>query len=585
MNRRTKVSTCFLGVLGLVLCGGSLGAQEASGLDAETPIAVQARSFATSDPAVPAGAVRSFIDACRGGRYQEAARYLSLDSVDAKNRDILGPRYARQLKIVLDRTLWIQYELLSDRPEGDLEDGLPDNLERLGTIGEFEALLERMPDDNGRQVWRIATGTVDSIPSLYARHGLGRLGELLPAPLLDISFLELRLWQWIGLVLLLGAALVCAWLLGLLAHRIGRSIAGRTETTLDDQLLDRLHGPVRFLLAIALFAMGSVPLALSVPTYRFLNRLEIVALVLAITWGVVRGVDVAVQRTIDRLNEEGRKALISVVLLTGRVMKAILLALALIVLLQNVGLDVTGLIAGLGVGGLAIALAAQKTIANLFGGVSLVADQPVRVGDFCKFGDNKTGTVEEIGIRSTRVRTLDRTLVTIPNSEFSEMQLENYGARDQVRLLTTLTLRYETSPDQLRHVLTELRKMLVAHPRVAEDPARVRFVNFGAFSLDLEIVAYITTHDWAEFLKVREDIFLRIMDIVNASGTGFAYPSQTLYLGRDGGLDAMASRDAESSVQAWREAGELPFPDLDEQTVEELDGSLDYPPRGSVSHR
>jgi MscS family membrane protein len=247
-----------------------------------------------------------------------------------------------------------------------------------------------------------------------------------------------------------------------------------------------------------------------------------------------------------------------------------------------VGFNVTGLLAGLGVGGLAVALAAQKSIANLFGGVSLVADQPIRVGDFCKFGENKMGTVEEIGIRSTRVRTLDRTLVTIPNSEFSEMQLENFGARDRIRMYANLGLRYETSPDQLRHVLAELRKLLAAHPQISEAPARVRFVGFGAHSLDLELFAYVPTSDWNEFLKVREDVFLRVMDVVRESGTGFAFPSQTLYLGRDGGLDDERTREAESRVRSWRESGELPFPDFDEQTVTRIDGTLDYPPRGSA---
>jgi MscS family membrane protein len=192
------------------------------------------------------------------------------------------------------------------------------------------------------------------------------------------------------------------------------------------------------------------------------------------------------------------------------------------------------------------------------------------------------GTVEEIGIRSTRVRTLDRTLVTVPNSEFSEIQLENFGARDRIRLYTILSLRYETSPDQLRHVLAELRKLLAAHPRVSESPARVRFTGLGAFSLDLEVFAYVLTSEWDEFLKVREDILLRMMDIVRASGTGFAFPSQTLYLGRDGGLDGERARNAEAEVRAWRAAGELPFPDFKEETIARIDGTLDYPPHGAA---
>ena len=211
-----------------------------------------------------------------------------------------------------------------------------------------------------------------------------------------------------------------------------------------------------------------------------------------------------------------------------------------------------------------------------------MADQPIRVGDFCRFGDVKVGTVEEIGVRSTRIRTLDRTIVTIPNSEFAEIQLENFAARDQMRLYTMMGLRYETTPDQLRHVLAELRRLLAAHPLVTEAPRRVRFVGFGAHSLDLEVFAYIAVNDWNEFLKIREDIYLRMMDVVRESGTGFAFPSQTLYLGRDGGLDEELRQSAESQVRAWRGAGELPFPDFSEETIAEIDGTLDYPPHGSA---
>jgi MscS family membrane protein len=258
----------------------------------------------------------------------------------------------------------------------------------------------------------------------------------------------------------------------------------------------------------------------------------------------------------DRLDEDRRIAAGAVLPLMRHATKGFLLAVAAVVALQNFGFNATGLVAGLGVGGLAVALAAQKSIANLFGGISLVTDHPVRVGDFCRFGEGQQGTVEEIGLRSTRIRTLDRTIVTIPNAEFSEIHLENFGARDRFRLHTILQLRYETSPDQLRHVLAEIRKLLIAHPSILEQPARARFVAFGAHSLDIEVFAYAGVSDWEAFLKVREDLFLRFMDVVRESGTSFAFPSQTLYLTRDRGLDAEGTRQAEERAQRWREAAE-----------------------------
>jgi MscS family membrane protein len=202
------------------------------------------------------------------------------------------------------------------------------------------------------------------------------------------------------------------------------------------------------------------------------------------------------------------------------------------------------------------------------------------VGDFCRFGD-RVGTVEAIGLRSTRIRTLDRTLVSIPNAEFSQIHLENFAMRDQIRLFTMIGLRYETTPEQLRYCLARLREMLLAHPMITPDPARVRFVGFGAYSLDLELFAYARTADWNEFLEVREDVYLRIMDIVREAGTGFAFPSQTMYVGRDEGLDESRTRLAQERVEQWREKGELPFPQFPDEFRRRVADSLDWPPEGS----
>ena len=237
-------------------------------------------------------------------------------------------------------------------------------------------------------------------------------------------------------------------------------------------------------------------------------------------------------------------------------------------------------VAGLGIGGVAVALAAQKSLENLFGGVSLFADRPVRVGDFFRYGD-QVGTVEEIGLRSTRVRTLDRTVVTIPNAEFSNLRLENFAKRDRMRLWTMIGVRYETTPDQLRYLLARLREILLAHPRVTDDPARVRLLGFGAYSLDLEVFAYVDTADWSEFLGIREDVYLRFMDAIKEAGTGFAFPSSTTYVGRDDGLNAEDTQRAEARVAEWREKGELPFPQFPDGFRREMWNTFDWPPEGS----
>lgn len=538
-----------------------------------------------NDPATPEGAVRSFIDLSRAGDYRAAAAFLDLSAVPPAERGVEGPRLARLLKIVLDRRLWVHYEKLSSRPEGLLDDGLPPDLESIGALEGtgIEILLQRVEQPDGSRVWKFAPGTVARIPALQEQYGYGPLGEWLPAPLVEFQLLELRLWQWIGLLLLVAGSLLGGWIAVRVLYWILRPIVARTQTQLDDLVLGLVSRPLVMAFALLWFTPGTYLLVLAAPVYTFLGNLEKGLAVVVVTWIAFRVVDVVAALAGERMEQQERRAALAAIPLGRRAAKVVLVAVAVIAVLQNLGFNVTGLIATLGVGGLAVALAAQKSVENLFGGITLIADQPVRVGDFCRFGEGKVGTVEEVGLRSTRVRTLDRTLVTVPNSQFSEFDLENYAMRDRIRLATTLGLRYETTPDQLRHVLAELRKVLITHPKVSNDPARVRFSTFGAYSLDIEVFAYVETTDFAEFCAIREDLFLRFMDVVAASGTGFAFPSQTLYLGRDGGLDAAAGRRAAEQVETWRREGALPFPDFAEETVSSLSGTGDWPPRGSAT--
>jgi MscS family membrane protein len=302
---------------------------------------------------------------------------------------------------------------------------------------------------------------------------------------------------------------------------------------------------------------------------------------LTVAWLAMRLIDLGTEIVSARMVARGNAAGTSLLPIGRRLAKVFLLVLAVLSLLDNLDFDITGIIAGLGIGGLAIALAAQKTFENFFASMEIVGDRPVAVGDFCRFGDN-IGTVEDIGLRSVRIRTLDRTVVTVPNSQFASLQLENFAERDRIRFYTVLGLRYETTAEQMRFVLVELKRLLVAHPRVHPDPARVRFVGFGAFSLDVEVYAYVETADWAEFLAIREDLLLRIIEIVESTGSGFAFPSQTLYLGKDDGLDEARSRAAEARVREWRERRELALPDPTPEAIRELDDSLPYPPEGSA---
>lgn len=248
---------------------------------------------------------------------------------------------------------------------------------------------------------------------------------------------------------------------------------------------------------------------------------------------------------------------------------------------QDLGLPVYSIVAGLGVGGLAVALAIRPTLENLVGGIILYMDQPVRAGDYCTFGD-KTGTVERVGIRTTKIRGLDRTLISVPNANFVNMELVNWAHCDMMLIKTTIGLRYETGTDQLRYVLVRVREMLHAHPKIDSDTVRVRFAGYGSSSLDVDVRIYALTHEWNAFFAIREDVFLRINDIVEQSGTNLALPSQTVYMTRDSGPSTEKSMAASQEVESWRDEGRLPFPTLSAERMKQIEDTLDWPPIGSV---
>ncbi|HEV2714524.1 MAG TPA: mechanosensitive ion channel domain-containing protein, partial [Terriglobales bacterium] len=218
----------------------------------------------------------------------------------------------------------------------------------------------------------------------------------------------------------------------------------------------------------------------------------------------------------------------------------------------------------------------QKTIENLFGGVSVLGDEVFRVGDVCRFGD-RTGVVEDIGLRSTRIRTEERSLLAIPNGTVATINLENLSRRDKILFKTTLGLRPESKPDHVRFVLTEIRRLLYSHPKVETKTVRVRLIDIAGTSLNVELLSYILTRDFNEFAAIREDLLLRIMDVMEDAGGGLALPSQTLYLSRDGGVEKEKAENAVKKIAELREGKQLPFPDFHEDDISSFKGSIEYP--------
>jgi len=215
--------------------------------------------------------------------------------------------------------------------------------------------------------------------------------------------------------------------------------------------------------------------------------------------------------------------------LVRRVADVVVVIAAAIITLRFYGFDPTAALAGLGIGGIAVALAAQKTLENVIGGLSIIFDKAVRVGDFLKVGDT-SGTVDYIGLRSTRIRTPDRTIVSMPNGQIANVGIETISSRDKFWFHHVVGVRYQTTSRQLRAVIDGVRSRLAAHPSMDVESVRVRLFRFGPSSLDIELFAYIFASDWGQFMEIQEELLLGVMEIVEGSGAAIALPSQTLYV-------------------------------------------------------
>jgi MscS family membrane protein len=472
-----------------------------------------ARPAAPLGPDTPAGAVERFLAACHANDYEHAAEFLDLRKIPRQQRAKLGPQLARQLEGVLERKVELDPKLLSDSPEGELDDGLPPNRDLLAIVpaGDrtVELFLERVPTPDGLQ-WKLAAATVAEIPTLYEELGFGPFADRLPAPLVSIRLLGVRLWQWIGLVVFASLAASLSLLITTILTRVAHGVLLRAG--IDHRFATHTVGPLRLLIGVAIMASGVPYLALPLVAERVVDGALKALVIIAFTWLLLRAIDVMATRAQRRFVQRRQLAAVSMIPLGRRVLKITVAVLAVMAALQNFGFNVTGLAAGLGIGGLAIALAAQKTVENLFGGVTLIADQPVRVGDFCRFGDTQ-GVVEDIGLRSTRIRTLDRTVVSVPNAQFSAMPLENLSRRDRIPVRATLALKPTTRASRVRDVLARLRALLAAQPKVEAETARASVVRLGA-QIEIELFAYVLTTQWPEFLEHREQIFLAAMEVV-----------------------------------------------------------------------
>jgi MscS family membrane protein len=529
-------------VVGLVAVGLSLPAAWAQTAPeaASTPPAAPAP--AAKDPLgrdTPRDTVLGFLNAGKDGKAEIAAQYLHTDLKGAN-----AAALSHQLFVVLDARLPARLAKLSDAPEGSRANPLKVDQEIVGTVerteGPLDIVVERVEQPKGPAIWLFSAETLKAVPDLYdeVSGGWGNtgVGQLLNSTRLRRA----RHLEWLAVLLVLPLFYVATVLLNKLLTPLVRG-AWRRAFPESDFIRKVLPTPIRLLImAVALrWFLSSVSLSLFV-RQAGASAANII-LIASLVWLLIQ-LNGEVERYVRRrLPGWNAGAGIALLRLLRRFADIVVVFLGLLATLRLFAIDPTPALAGLGVGGIAVALAAQKTLENVIAGASLIVDQAVRVGDTLKMGD-VVGTVDHIGLRSTRIRTLDRTVVSVPNSQIANVTLETLSARDKFWFHPIIGLRYETRPQQLRDIIDGISQLATGHPSIDKKSVRVRFLRLGSYSLDVEVVAYVLARDWDHFLEIQEQLLFAVTDLVSRVGAEMAFPSQTMYVANAGEPPAAAAR-------------------------------------------
>jgi MscS family membrane protein len=502
-------------------------AQEAAGNEAAPAPAVLADTYGRE---TPRSSITGLVRALGEQDYARAANYFDLAPPTSPAAAKAASDLALRLQTALDNGgSLIPFAGLSNEATGRIDDDLPPDQEQVGTLKvddkDVPLLLTRGQVTEGQQLWRISPQTSQLLRTHTPKPAA-------PAPAENITQTNVAgapLMDWALLLGLAAASFVALRLLAALVLLSLRRVVRNQEQSPAFRFSHAALPPLSLFVAVIAFYAYADSLPVSIVARQTLLRYAGIVAWVALAWFALRFVDALSRLIIARMQRSQRRQAVSVVTLLRRSAKVLLLAFATVAILDTFGIDVTTGIAALGIGGIALALGAQKTVENLVGSVTVIVDRPVQVGDFCKVGD-VTGTVEDIGMRSTRIRTNDRTVVTIPNGSFSSFQIENFATRDRYLFNPTIGLEYGISAEKLREGVALIEGILKEHPHIDQEGARARFSNFGDSALMIEVFSYITVTDFVEGLGVRQELLLTIMERLEQAGLGIAFPTRTLHL-------------------------------------------------------
>jgi MscS family membrane protein len=469
--------------------------------------------------------VFGFLLAARKGENELALRYLNT-SVHGQ----VAVELVHQLFTVLDRRLPPKLTEISDKPEGSLSNLLMPDKELVGTIssdqGNVDIYLERVDRYNSVPLWLFSSESLNAIPALYAESNALPLENILPKSLIRNRFEGIPLFEWLAVLVGVPFFYFLTVLLNRVVAPFASSLRRRLykKSALPD--FQPFPGPVRLLLLAMAINWTISKISLPLLGRQFWSSVASIITIVACVWLLILFNRRGEQYLRRFFRNRNILKTISILRLARRVMDVLVVFAGLLVALHFIGVNPTAELAGIGIGGIALAFAAQRTLENLINGISLIFDQAVRVGDIIKVGDYQ-GTVEDIGLRSTRIRTLDRTVITVPNGQIGNMTIEGISSRDKFWFHPILTLRSDATSSQMQTLLDGVRSLLKEGQALQSDSVRVRFLRIGSSSLEVEIFAYVWADDWNQFLGIQETLLLRILECVESSGVRFAFTLHT----------------------------------------------------------
>ncbi len=487
-------------------------------------------------------------------RIDDAIATLDLDEISTLVRRERGSDLAWMLLDVMDRTRLVDLSKVPNRREGE-----PWLFARYAN-----GAVKVVRQENG--AWLFDRETVQRLPSIHDELAnkarvVGdaqdsahlpfhlRLREQLPEVLKQRAFL-LENWRWIGLLLIAAAGVLVDALVSLALRLFMRGWRQRAGDGAFRDVSDRMLRPLGLLAMAAVWWLGINLLGL--PEQALLILLVAVKFLASAAgvWTAYRLVDLVsawleqrARRTVNKIDD------VLAPLIT-RTLKIFVTVIGLIFIADNLNVDVTGLIAGLGLGGLAFALASKDMVQNLFGSITVLLDRTFTVGDWIKVGDQE-GTVEALGFRSTRIRTFYNSVVTVPNSQFITATVDNMGERRFRRLSTKFTIAYDTPPDKIEAFCEGVREIVRQHPYMRKDYYHVYLNGLGSSALEILVYVFWETPDWSTELRERHRFLVDCLRLATRLGVEYAYPTQTLYLRNDEGGE-LAEQEA---IDIARERG------------------------------